>query len=61
MPDLVEDDLLLGLPAQVCLAYADCPNRPALDYPVAAGARADTMEGKRSAFGVLAKLKNRSN
>jgi uncharacterized protein len=59
--DLVEDDLLLSLPAQVCPAYADCPNRPALDYPVAAGVQADPMEGKRSPFGVLADLKNRSN
>ncbi len=60
--DLVEDDLLLALPTQVCLAYdADCPNRPELDYPVAAGAKPDPTQARPNPFGVLAGLKNRSN
>ncbi len=32
--ELVEDDLLLALPAQVCKAYDACPNRPDLSFPV---------------------------
>lgn len=60
--DLVEDDLLLGLPNQVCVAYADCPNRPELSYPTAPGAKKDTTEVRRpNPFGVLAGLKNRGN
>lgn len=60
--DLVEDDLLLALPIQVCPAYADCPNRPELEYPVAAGAKPDSTEaGRPNPFGVLAGLKNRGN
>jgi uncharacterized metal-binding protein YceD (DUF177 family) len=60
--DLVEDDLLLALPLQVCLAYADCPNRPELDFPVAARAKADETNARRpNPFGVLAELKNRGN
>jgi uncharacterized protein len=60
--DLVEDDLLLGLPNQVCKAYDACPNRPELNFPAA-----DAAEEKEPAkqnpfgnpFGVLAGLKNR--
>ncbi len=60
--DLVEDDLLLALPIQVCLAYADCPNRPDLDFPVAAGTKPDQPGARRpNPFGVLAELKNRGN
>ncbi len=60
--DLVEDDLLLGLPAQVCKAYDACPNRPELDFPVADGAGLEEKEPARpNPFGVLAELKNREN
>lgn len=59
--DLVEDDLLLGLPAQVCQAYDACPNRPELEFPVADGAGLEEKEhAKPNPFGVLAGLKNRN-
>lgn len=60
--DLIEDDLLLGLPAQVCKAYDACPNRPELDFPVADSAGLEKKEpAKPNPFGILAGLKNREN
>ncbi|NJN52979.1 MAG: hypothetical protein HC809_15675 [Gammaproteobacteria bacterium] len=35
--DLVEDDLILGLPNQVCTQGDDCPNRPPYTYGEADG------------------------
>jgi uncharacterized protein len=60
--DLVEDDLLLGLPTQVCKAYDACSNRPALEFPAADRAGSEEKEPARpNPFGVLAGLKNRGN
>jgi len=60
--DLIEDDLLLALPSQVCVAYDECPNRPALSYPADGEAVVDDAGAKRpNPFGVLAELKNRGN
>jgi uncharacterized protein len=60
--DLVEDDLLLALPIQVCEAYEECPRRPDLSYPADAGTRVnETDPGRPNPFGVLAGLKNRGN
>ena len=59
--DLVEDDLILALPSQVCIAYAECPNRPELSYP-GGPANADAATPERpNPFGVLADLKDRGN
>jgi uncharacterized protein len=59
--DLIEDDLLLALPSQVCESYDECPNRPDLSYP-ADDAGSNEMEPARpNPFGVLAGLKNRRN
>jgi uncharacterized protein len=33
--DLLEDDLILALPVEVCEDVATCPNRPSYDYPPA--------------------------
>lgn len=60
--DLIEDDLLLGLPNQVCDAYDVCPNRPELSFPVGDVTGSDEKEPARpNPFGVLAELKNRGN
>ena len=60
--DLVEDDLLLALPSQVCNAYDACPNQPELVFPAADGAGVGEKEAARpNPFGVLAGLKNRGN
>ena len=60
--DLIEDDLLLALPSQVCVAYDECPNRPALSYPADRDGGVDDAAQKRpNPFGVLAELKNRRN
>jgi len=60
--DLIEDDLLLGLPNQVCDAYDACPNRPELIFSGADAAGSDEKEPARpNPFGVLAGLKNRGN
>ncbi len=60
--DLVEDDLLLGLPSQVCKAYDACPNRPELHFPAADSAVSNEKDpAKPNPFGVLAGLKNRGN
>jgi uncharacterized protein len=60
--DLVEDDLLLALPIQVCEAYEECPRRPDLTYPAddEKGAN-ETDPARPNPFGVLAGLKNRGN
>jgi uncharacterized protein len=52
--ELIEDDLLLALPSQVCQAYEECPRRPELSYPAAGG---DVSSEAVNPFGVLAKLK----
>jgi len=60
--ELVEDDLLLALPSQVCNAYEECPNRPDLNYPVDDGSGTSERDPARpNPFGVLAGLKNRGN
>jgi uncharacterized protein len=60
--ELIEDDLLLALPIQVCEAYEECPRRPELAYPAddENGAR-ETEPARPNPFGVLAGLKNRGN
>jgi DUF177 domain-containing protein len=60
--DLVEDDLLLALPSQVCEAYETCPNRPELSYPVEPASDTNEPDPERpNPFGVLAGLKNQRN
>jgi uncharacterized protein len=60
--ELIEDDLLLALPSQVCVAYDECPNRPALSYPAEESSGGDEAAPKRpNPFDVLARLKNRDN
>jgi uncharacterized protein len=60
--DLIEDDLLLALPSQVCVAYEECSNRPNLSYPADGIDAADETEPEHpNPFGVLAQLKNRGN
>ena len=51
---LIEDDLLLAVPGQVCQAYDECPRRPGLSYPAAGR---DVPNGQVNPFGVLSKLK----
>ncbi len=58
--DLLEDDLLLALPSQVCEAYDACPNRPDLNYPANKPA-ALQQPPRRNPFGVLAGLKKRDD
>jgi len=59
--DLIEDDLILALPSQVCEAYDECPNRLDLSYP-ADGATVDAKGSARAnPFAALAELKNRRN
>jgi DUF177 domain-containing protein len=52
--DLIEDDLLLALPSQVCRAFEECPDRPGLSYPAT---EPDASAAGSNPFGVLAKLK----
>ena len=60
--ELIEDDVLLALPSQVCEDYDECPNRPALSYPADGMPALDETALKRpNPFGVLAELKNRGN
>jgi uncharacterized protein len=60
--DLIEDDLLLALPVQVCEEYEQCPRRPDLSYPADDGTGANETDPARpNPFGVLAGLKNRGN
>ncbi len=58
--DLVEDDMLLALPSQICEAYDACPNRPELSYPATEPAGLK-QSPPGNPFGVLAGLKNRSD
>jgi len=44
--DLVEDDLILALPHQVCDEPQTCPNRPALEY--GEGAETEQASGERA-------------
>lgn len=59
--DLIEDDLLLALPIQVCAAYEDCPNRPQLSFPVETPEQHVMKQARPNPFGVLVELKNRGN
>lgn len=60
--DLIEDDLLLALPNQVCVAFDACPKRPALFYPADGMPAGDDAAAERqNPFDVLAQLKNRGN
>jgi len=52
--DLIEDDLLLALPSQVCRAFDECPDRPGLSYPAN---QPEELAVEANPFGVLAKLK----
>ena len=52
--DLIEDDLLLALPSQVCRAFDECPDRPGLSYPADPP---EELAARSNPFGVLAKLK----
>jgi len=58
--DLIEDDLILALPSQVCEAYDACPNRVELSYP-ADDAASDANDARTNPFAALADLKNRRN
>ncbi len=58
--DLIEDDLILALPSQVCEAYDACPNGPEVNYPV--DAETTSAEPARpNPFAALAELKKRHN
>ncbi len=60
--ELIEDDLLLALPSQVCVEYDECPNKPALSYPAQGSTSGDGAAPKRpNPFDVLAELKNRNS
>jgi uncharacterized protein len=59
--ELIEDDLLLALPSQVCVAYDECPNRPALSYPAEGTSGGEAAPKRPNPFDVLAGLKNRDN
>ena len=56
--ELIEDDLILALPNQVCEAYDACPRRPDLRYPTDAG---EAPEQKPNPFAALADWQNRRN
>jgi uncharacterized protein len=56
--DLIEDDMLLALPEQVCPSPEDCPNAPTLVYP-AAVPDAGTQGSRKGPFDQLAQLKRR--
>jgi len=57
--ELIEDDLILALPNQVCEAYDACPKRPDLRYP---REPADGDEAQRAnPFAALAEWQNRRN
>jgi len=57
--ELIEDDLILALPNQVCEAYDGCPNRPDLRYPREAGDADETQ--RANPFAALAEWRNRRN
>jgi len=53
--ELIEDDLILALPSQVCVAYDACPNTPDLRY-------GDVDETQRAnPFAALSEWRNRHN
>lgn len=54
--DIVEDELLLGLPDRLC-REDPCPYAPALSYPAEVAEVADTAERTVNPFSVLSKLK----
>jgi uncharacterized protein len=56
--DLIEDDMLLALPEQVCPRPEDCPNAPALAYPAAAP-DAEPQGSRKGPFAQLAQLNRR--
>jgi uncharacterized protein len=56
--ELIEDDLILALPNQVCEAYDACPRRPELKYPTDAR---DEPEPRSNPFAALADWQNRRN
>jgi len=58
LAELVEDELLLALPLQVC-ELSDCKNMPALEFPIPAQEQAAAQAGepKENPFAVLEKLK----
>jgi len=53
--DLVEDDLILGLPHEVCEVPEACPNRPVLQYPETA-TDVDGPTERNNPFAALADL-----
>ena len=55
--ELIEDDLILALPNQVCEAYDACPRRPDLKYPNEVG---DEAEPKANPFAALADWQRRN-
>jgi uncharacterized protein len=55
--ELIEDDLILALPNQVCDAYDACPNRPDLQYP----GEPDADDRRANPFAALAEWQNRRN
>jgi uncharacterized protein len=54
--DIVEDELLLGLPERLC-REEPCPYAPALAYPAAGADWAEPAEDAAGPFSVLSKLK----
>ena len=54
--DIVEDELLLGLPERLCLEDP-CGFAPAMSYPVAGAEVADAAQAADNPFSVLLKLK----
>jgi len=56
LADIVEDELLLGLPERLCLEDP-CGFAPAMSYPVAGAEAADAAQAADSPFSVLSKLK----
>ncbi len=55
--DLVEDDLLLSIPGQICPAPEDCSNAPVMEYP-ADGSSDSPAPSKENPFQVLERLRN---
>ena len=58
--DLVEDDLLLSIPGQVCPEADSCSRLPKMDYPPASVGKAQEPRAE-SPFQVLEKLKKPGN
>jgi uncharacterized protein len=55
--ELIEDDLLLALPYQVCPDFDACPNAPSLTFPAAAAVAGENA--RVNPFDALAHLKKR--